>query len=123
MESESGRSSTCTLSERCRSMAEARTTPLSRISRPGSAVDLIFDWIGAVQANIGTVQANIGTVQANIGVIQANMGVMPADTRESIESLHADIGGVHADVCRPGALGAAQADTREVLETAVTSSI
>ena len=116
MESESGRSSTCTLSERCRSMAEARTTPLSRISRPGSAVDLIFDWIGAVQANIGT-------VQANIGVIQANMGVMPADTRESIESLHADIGGVHADVCRPGALGAAQAETREVLETAVTSSI
>ena len=74
-------------------MAADRTTPLSPISRPGSAVDLILD---------------------RMGEIQTNMGVILADTRVSIEAIHADIGAVHADV---GAVGAAQAETREVLET------
>jgi len=81
MESEPGRSSA--LSERHRSMVEAtcRTTPLSRIARPGhrvrdnstpcsgSAVDLILD----------------------------RMGVIHADTRNSIEAIHADIGAVQDD--------------------------
>src|SRR6218665_82937 len=34
-----------------------RSTPSSRISRPGSAVDLILGRIGAVQENIGAVGA------------------------------------------------------------------
>ena len=42
-----------------------RTTPLSRISRPGSAVDLLLDRMGEIQANIGNVQANIGAVHAD----------------------------------------------------------
>src|SRR6218665_1269991 len=47
METKSGRSSK--LSD--------RSTPSSRISRPGSAVDLILERIGAVQENIGDVGA------------------------------------------------------------------
>ena len=39
-----------------------------------------------------------------------------ADTRNSIESLQADIGAVHADV---GVVGAAQAETKEVLENVI----
>src|SRR6218665_605912 len=88
MEPQSGRSSV--MSERHRSMAVDRTTPLSRISRPGSAVDLLLDRMGEIQANIGAVHA---------------------DTRNAIEALHADIGAVHANI------DAVQAETREVLET------
>ena len=68
MESASGRSST--LSERHRSMVEARTSPLSRISRPGSAVDRILDRMGSIQADtresMVVIQANIGAMQTNI---------------------------------------------------------
>jgi len=67
MEPQSGRSSV--MSERHRSMAVDRTTPLSSISLPGSAVDLILDRMGAIHA----------------------------DTRVSIEAIHADIGALHAD--------------------------
>src|SRR6218665_2350262 len=90
MESTSGRSSV--VSERHRSMTDVRSTPLSRISRPGSAVDMILDRMGEIQTNIGAVHADIGAVHA--------------DTMNSIEALHADV----------GAVGAAQAEIKEVLE-------
>lgn len=72
MASESERSSN--LSERHRSMVADRTTPLYRISRPGSAVDLILDRMGAMQADtresMAVMQSHIGAVQANIiGVV------------------------------------------------------
>src|SRR6218665_3804343 len=73
MESTSGRSSV--VSERHRPMTDVRSTPLSRISRPGSAVDVILDRMGEIQAHIGAVHA---------------------DTRNSIEALHADVGAVGA---------------------------
>src|SRR6218665_2219436 len=85
METKSGRSSK--LSD--------RSTPSSRISSPGSAVDLILERICAVQEN---------------------MGAIHADTRNSIEAIHADIGAVHVDL---GAVGSAQVETREVLETVI----
>src|SRR6218665_931038 len=82
METKSGRSS----------KVSDRSIPSSRISRPGSAVDLILE---------------------RIGVVQKNMGAIHADARNSIEAIHADIGAVHADI---RAVIAAQAETR-VLET------
>jgi len=42
---------TATLVTRHRSMTEDRTTPLSRIFLSGSAVDLILDRIGSMQAD------------------------------------------------------------------------
>src|SRR6218665_2086609 len=85
METKSGRSS----------RVSNRSTSSSRLSRPGSAVDLILERIGAAQA----------------------------DTRSSIEAIHADIGSVHADIgaVQPdiGAVGAAQVETRGVLETVI----
>src|SRR6218665_3741926 len=88
MELQSARSSV--MSERNRLTAVDRTTPLSSISRPGSAVDLILDRIGAVHA----------------------------DTRNSIEAQHADVhvGAVHVDL---GAVGEAQAETRILLENVI----
>src|SRR6218665_3993498 len=87
-----------------------RSTSSSRISRPGSAVDLILERIGAAQADIrNSIEAlqadnreSMAVLQANIGAVQANLG-----------SVHADIGAVHADI------GAAQVETREVLETVI----
>src|SRR6218665_1592181 len=116
MASGSGRSSA--LSERHRSMVEARTTLLSRISRPGSAVDLILDRMGAMQADtresMAEIQANMGAIHADtrvsIEAIHADIGTVHADTRNSIEAIHASIGAVHADV---GAVGAAQRSSRE----------
>jgi len=58
METKSGRSS----------KVSDRSTPSSRISRPGLAVDL--------------------------NAIQENLGALHADTRDSIEAIHADIGGI-----------------------------
>ena len=85
METKSGRSS----------RVSNRSTSSSRLSRPGSAVDLILERIGAAQA----------------------------DTRSSIEAIHADIGSVHADIgavqADIGAVGAAQVETRGVLETVI----
>ena len=92
MESTSGRSSV--VSERHCSMTDVRSTPLSRISRPCSAVDMILDRIGAVHADT-----------------KESMAAIQADTRNSIEALHADIGDMLANI------GAVQAETRGALET------
>src|SRR6218665_630097 len=99
MASTSGRSSV--VSERHRSMADVRSSPLSRISRPGSAVDMILDRIGAVHADT-----------------KESMAAIQADTRNSIEALHADIGAVQDNIIGVHAnTDAVQAETREVLET------
>src|SRR6218665_3984305 len=98
MESTSGRSSVA--SKRHRSMVEVRTTPLSRISRPGSALDTILDRMGAIHAD----------TRNAIEAIHADIGAVHADTRSSIEAIHADIG-VHPNI------DPVQAETREVLET------
>src|SRR6218665_2232822 len=83
METKSGRSS----------RVSNRSISSSRLSRPGSAVDLLLERMGAIQENIGAVQANMGAIhadlQGNIGAVQENIG----------------------------AVGAAQVETREVLET------
>ena len=76
METKSGRSS----------RMSDRSTSSSRFSRPGSAVDLILERIGAAQADtrnsIEAIHANIDAVQANMGAIhadmQANMGAVGA---------------------------------------------
>src|SRR6218665_1978566 len=107
--------STSVVSERHRSMADVKSTPLSRASRPGSAVDLILDRMGEIQANIGAVYADtrnsIEAVHADIGAVHADIGAGHADTRNSIEALNADVGAVHANI------DAVQAEAREVLET------
>ena len=81
METKSGRSSK--LSD--------RSTTSSRISRPGSAVDLILERIGAAQADtrnsieaihadtrnsIEAIHANIGAVQENLSAVQDNIGAV-----------------------------------------------
>src|SRR6218665_588608 len=103
METKSGRSS----------RVSNRSTTSSRLSRPGSAVDLLLERMGAMQADIGAaqadtrnsieaMQANLGAVHADIGAVQANMGAIHADLQGNI-----------------GAVGAAQVETREVLETVI----
>src|SRR6218665_1044718 len=105
METKSGRSS----------KLSNRSTSSSRLSRPGSAVDLLLERMGAIQANMGAIHADtrnsIESVQANMGAIHvhADIGAVHAD-------IGADIGAVHADI---GAVGAAQVETREVLETVI----
>src|SRR6218665_584036 len=114
METKSGRSS----------RVSNRSTSSSRLSRPGSAVDLLLERMGAIQADN----------RESMAVIQANIGAAQADTRNSIEAIHADIGAVqanmgaiHADLQENigavqeniGAVGAAQVETREVLETVI----
>src|SRR6218665_3360145 len=93
MEAKSGRSS----------RVSNRSTSSSRLSRPGSAVDLLLERMGAIQANMGAIhadlQGNIGAVQENIGAVQANMGAIHADMQANI--------------------GAVQRETREVLETVI----
>src|SRR6218665_1995152 len=93
METKSGRSS----------RVSNRSTSSSRLSRPGSAVDLLLERMGAMQADIGAAQT---------------------DTRKSIEAIKADLqgnmGAIHADLQENlGAVGAAQVETREVLETVI----
>src|SRR6218665_3973250 len=96
METKSGRSS----------RVSNRSNASSRLSRPGSAVDLLLERMGAIHADL----------QGNIGAVQANIGAAQADTRNSIEAIHADIGAVQENI---GAVGAAQVETREVLETVI----
>src|SRR6218665_3495971 len=90
METKSGRSSK--LSD--------RSTSSSRLS--GSDVDLLLERMGAINANIDVVQANMGAMHADIGAVQENMGVIHADLQGNI-----------------GAVGAAQVETRKVLETVI----
>src|SRR6218665_442434 len=110
METKSGRSS----------RVSNRSTTSSRLSRPGSAVDLLLERMGAMQADIGAaqadtrnsieaMQANLGAVHADIGAVQANMGAIHAD-------LQGNIGAVQENI---GAVGAAQVETREVLESVI----
>src|SRR6218665_56955 len=89
METKSGRSS----------RVSNRSTSSSRLSRPGSAVDLLLERMGAIQENIGAIHADL---QGNIGAIHAD--------------LQGNIGAVQENI---GALGAAQVETREVLETVI----
>src|SRR6218665_3747732 len=92
------------------SMVSNRSTSSSRLSRPGSAVDLLLERMGAIHADL-----------------QGNIGAAQAETRNSIEAIHADIGAVqanmgaiHADLQgNIGAVGVAQVETREVLETVI----
>src|SRR6218665_1964402 len=86
METKSGRSS----------RVSHRSTSSSRLSRPGSAIDLLLERMGAMQADIGAAQA---------------------DTRNSIEAIQANMGAIHADLQEN--IGAAQVETREVLETVI----
>src|SRR6218665_2522315 len=88
------------------SMVSNRSTSSSRLSRPGSAVDLVLEQMGAFHADarksMDAVQANMGAMHADIGAVQANMGAIHSDIQENI-----------------GAVGAAQVETREVLETVI----
>src|SRR6218665_1013212 len=97
METKSGRSS----------MVSDRSASSSRISRPGSAVDLILERISAVQANLGSVHANMGTIHAH--------------TKNSIDAIHVDIGAgrAHLGTVHARVVGASQVETREVLENVI----
>ena len=107
METKSGRSSRVSF----------RSTSSSRISRPGSAVDLLLERMGAIHAEIGAVQANIGAeMQANMGAIHGNMGAIHADLQGNIGAVQENLGAVQENI---GAVGAAQVETREVLETVI----
>src|SRR6218665_2536755 len=107
METKSGRSS----------RVSNRSTSSSRLSRPGSAVDLLLERMGAIQENIGAAQADT----------RNSIESIKADNRESMAVIHADIGAVqanmgviHADMqANIGAVGAVQVETREVLETVI----
>src|SRR6218665_245766 len=85
------------------SMVSNRSTSSSRLSRPGSAVDLLLERMGAIHADL-----------------QGNIGAAQAETRNSIEAIHADIGAVQENI---GAvqenIGAVQLETREALETVI----
>src|SRR6218665_2196169 len=60
---------------------------------------------------------------ADVNLLLERMGAIQADNRESMAVIHADIGAVHADIGSVqeniGAVGAAQVETREVLETVI----
>src|SRR6218665_3641421 len=96
METKSGRSS----------RVSNRSTSSSRLSRPGSAVNLILERKGAAQAD----------TRNSIEAIQANIGVIHADLQGTIGAVQANIGAVQENI---GAVGAAQVETREVLETVI----
>src|SRR6218665_605273 len=89
METKSGRSS----------RVSNRSTSSSRLSRPGSAVDLLLERMGTIHADT---RNSIEAIHADIGAVQANMGAIHADLQGNI-----------------GAVGAAQVETREVLETVI----
>src|SRR6218665_2187458 len=77
METKSGRSS----------RGSNRSNASSRLSRPGSAVDLLLERMGAIHADL---QGNIGAVQANIGAVQENIGAVgeaKVETREVLETV------------------------------------
>ena len=86
METKSGRSS----------RVSNRSTSSSCLSRPGSAVDLLLERMGAIQADN----------RESMAVIQANIGAAQADTRNSIEAMQANMGAIHADL--QGNIGAVQ---------------
>src|SRR6218665_3706390 len=97
METKSGRSS----------RVSNRSTSSSRLSRPGSAVDLLLERMGAIHADL---QGNIGAAQAET---RNSIEAIKADNRESMAVIHADIGAVQENI------GAVQIETREALETVI----
>src|SRR6218665_2753174 len=119
----------------CRSSRVSnRSTSSSRLSRPGSAVDLLLERMGAMQADIGAaqadtknsieaMQANLGAVHADIGAVQANMGAIHTDLQGNIGAVQEKLGAVQENLGAVqeniGAVGAAQVETREVLETVI----
>src|SRR6218665_3810087 len=101
-----------------------RSTSSSRLSRPGSTVDLLLERMGAVHANIDGVQANMGAIHADtrnsidaihadIGAVQENIGAV----QENVGAVQANMGATHADM--QANIGAEQIETREVLETVI----
>src|SRR6218665_951039 len=95
METKSGRSS----------RVSNRSTSSSRLSRPGSAVDLLLERMGAIHADTkNSIEAIKADNRESMAVIHA------------VHAVHADIGAVQENI---GAVGAAQVDTREVLETVI----
>src|SRR6218665_1142272 len=103
METKSGRSS----------RVSNRSNASSRLSRPGSAVDLLLERMGAMQADIGAAQAD---TRNSIKAMQANMGAIHADLQGNIGAVQENLGAVQENI---GAVGAAQVETREVLETVI----
>src|SRR6218665_194337 len=63
----------------------------------------------------------------DVNLLLERIGAAQADTRNSIEAIHANMGAIHADLQENigpvqeniGAVGAAQVETREVLETVI----
>src|SRR6218665_3454636 len=107
METKSGRSS----------RVSNRSTSSSRLSRPGSAVDLLLERMGAMQADIGAAQADTRkSIEAIKVDLQGNMGAIHADLQGNIGVVQANLGAVQENI---GAVGAAQVETREVLETVI----
>src|SRR6218665_1271078 len=103
METKSGRSS----------RVSNRSTSSSRLSRPGSAVDLLLERMGAIHADTrNSVEAIKADNRESMAVIHADIGAVHAD----IGAVHADIGAVQENI---GVVGAAQVETREVLETVI----
>src|SRR6218665_1132960 len=96
METKSGRSS----------RVSNRSNASSRLSRPGSAVDLLLERMGAIHADL----------QGNIGAVKANMGAIHANLQGNIGAVQENLGAVQENI---GAVGAAQVETREVLETVI----
>src|SRR6218665_1577581 len=103
------------------SMVSNRSTSSSRLSRPGSAVDLLLERMGAIhadlQGNIGAAQAetrnSIEAIHADIGAVQENIGAV----QENIGAVQANMGAIHADM--QANIGAVQIETREALETVI----
>src|SRR6218665_4021061 len=107
METKSGRSS----------RVSNRSTSSSRLSRPGSAVDLLLERMGAMQADIGAAQADTRkSIEAIKVDLQGNMSAIHADLQGNIGVVQANLGAVQENI---GAVGAAQVETREVLETVI----
>src|SRR6218665_1498106 len=70
METKSGRSS----------RVSNRSNASSSLSRPGSAVDLLLERMGAMHADL---QGNIGAVQQNLGAV----GAAQVETRDVLETV------------------------------------
>src|SRR6218665_1701608 len=110
MENKSGRSS----------RVSNRSTSSSRISRPGSAMDLILERIENLGALHAGTKDSIEAIHADIGAVHADIGAIHADLQGNIGAVQANMGVIHADLQgNIGAVGAAQVETREVLETVI----
>src|SRR6218665_953397 len=72
----------------------------------GADVNLLLERIGAAQAD----------TRNSTEAMQANMGAIHADLQGNIGAVQENIGAVQENI---GAVGAAQVETREVLETVI----